>query len=106
MKQVTREGNRINLIDFNEVSSLVFIIMYCFIDLLTVEAADGNIYSAQALLTAVVASCLVTLMVGFVIGYLFSRRFRHPFFTDTSPFNEQHNHLNRYFSEYSISKLN
>ncbi|KAL0851129.1 hypothetical protein ABMA28_006995 [Loxostege sticticalis] len=64
-------------------------------DLLTVEAADGNIYSAQALLTAVVASCLVTLMVGFVIGYLFSRRFRHPFFTDTSPFNEQHNHLNR-----------
>uniref|UniRef100_A0A2H1VS45 SFRICE_005377 n=1 Tax=Spodoptera frugiperda TaxID=7108 RepID=A0A2H1VS45_SPOFR len=37
-------------------------------DLLTVEAADGNIYSAQALLTAVVASCLVTLMVGFVIG--------------------------------------
>lgn len=65
-------------------------------DLLTVEAADGNIYSAQALLTAVVASCLVTLMVGFVIGYLFSRRFRHPFFTDTSPFNEQHNHLNRY----------
>ncbi|XP_050681279.1 semaphorin-1A-like [Leptidea sinapis] len=64
-------------------------------DLLTVEAADGNIYSAQALLTAVVASCLITLMVGFVIGYLFSRRFRHPFFTDTSPFNEQHNHLNR-----------
>ncbi|CAG9581459.1 unnamed protein product [Danaus chrysippus] len=63
-------------------------------DLLTVEAA-GNIYSAQALLTAVVASCLVTLMVGFVIGYLFSRRFRHPFFTDTSPFNEQHNQLNR-----------
>lgn len=69
---------------------------YFFSDLLTVEAADGNIYSAQALLTAVVASCLVTLMVGFVIGYLFSRRFRHPFFTDTSPFNEQHNHLNRY----------
>ncbi|CAH2050465.1 unnamed protein product, partial [Iphiclides podalirius] len=64
-------------------------------DLLTVEAADGNIYSAQALLTAVVASCLVTLMLGFVIGYLFSRRFRHPFFADTSPFNEQHNHLNR-----------
>ncbi|XP_052743584.1 semaphorin-1A [Bicyclus anynana] len=64
-------------------------------DLLTVEAAENNIYSAQALLTAVVASCLVTLMVGFVIGYLFSRRFRHPFFTDTSPFNEQHNHLNR-----------
>ncbi|CAH0727335.1 unnamed protein product, partial [Brenthis ino] len=64
-------------------------------DHLTVEAADGNIYTAQALLTAVVASCLVTLMVGFVIGYLFSRRFRHPFFTDTSPFNEQHNHLNR-----------
>ncbi|CAG9117472.1 unnamed protein product [Plutella xylostella] len=64
-------------------------------NLLTVAAADGNIYTAQALLTAVVASCLVTLMVGFVIGYLFSRRFRHPFFTDTSPFNEQHNHLNR-----------
>ncbi|XP_013194201.2 semaphorin-1A [Amyelois transitella] len=64
-------------------------------DSLTVEAADGNIYTSQALLTAVVASCLVTLMVGFVIGYLFSRRFRHPFFADTSPFNEQHNHLNR-----------
>ncbi|XP_063395309.1 semaphorin-1A-like [Cydia fagiglandana] len=64
-------------------------------DSLTVAAAEGNIYSAQALMTAVVASCLVTLMVGFVIGYLFSRRFRHPFFTDTSPFNEQHNHLNR-----------
>ncbi|XP_030032598.2 semaphorin-1A [Manduca sexta] len=64
-------------------------------DLLTVEAADGNIYSAQALFTAVVTSCLVTLMVGFVIGYLFSRRFRHPFLADTSPFNEQHNRLNR-----------
>lgn len=64
-------------------------------DLLTVEAADNNIYSAQALLTAVVASCLVTLMVGFVIGYLFSRRFRHPFFTDSSPYNEQRNQLNR-----------
>ncbi|XP_004930153.1 semaphorin-1A [Bombyx mori] len=64
-------------------------------DLLTVEAADGNIYSAQALFTAVVASCLVTLMVGFVFGYLFSRRFRHPFFSDSPPFNEQHNHLNR-----------
>lgn len=66
-----------------------------FSDLLTVETAEGNIYSAQALLTAVVASCLVTLMVGFVIGYLFSRRFRHPFLPDTSPFNEQHNRLNR-----------
>lgn len=65
-------------------------------DLLTVETAEGNIYSAQALLTAVVASCLVTLMVGFVIGYLFSRRFRHPFLPDTSPFNEQHNRLNRH----------
>ncbi|KOB74084.1 Semaphorin-1A [Operophtera brumata] len=64
-------------------------------DSLTVEAAEGNIYSAQALMTAVVASCLVTLMVGFVIGYLFSRRFRHPFLQDTSPFNEQHNQLNR-----------
>lgn len=71
-------------------------IHFCFIDSLTVEAAEGNIYSAQALMTAVVASCLVTLMVGFVIGYLFSRRFRHPFLQDTSPFNEQHNQLNRY----------
>ncbi|KAI8438582.1 hypothetical protein MSG28_011031 [Choristoneura fumiferana] len=34
-------------------------------DSLTVEAADGNIYSAQALMTAVVASCLVTLMASF-----------------------------------------
>lgn len=64
-------------------------------DSLTVNKAENVIYTAQALFTAVVASCVVTLLVGFVIGYLFSRRFRHPFLTDTSPFNEHHNHLNR-----------
>lgn len=64
-------------------------------DSLKIKRDENTIYTAQALHITVVASCMVTLLLGFVIGYLFSRRFRHPFFSETTPFHEQHNHLNR-----------
>lgn len=54
------------------------------------------IYTAETLHVVVIASSIAALAVGFVAGYLFSKRFhQQPQFVDT-PFIEQHNHLNRY----------
>lgn len=53
------------------------------------------IYTADTMRVVVIASSIAALAVGFVAGYLFSKRFRQqPQLVDT-PFTEQHNHLNR-----------
>lgn len=53
------------------------------------------IYTAETLHVVVIASSIAALAIGFVAGYLFSRRFhQQPQFAET-PFIEQHNHLNR-----------
>lgn len=53
------------------------------------------IYTADTMRIVVIASSIAALAVGFVAGYLFSKRFRQqPQLVDT-PFTEQHNHLNR-----------
>ncbi|KAB0801078.1 hypothetical protein PPYR_05432 [Photinus pyralis] len=53
------------------------------------------IYTAKTLHVIVVCASLVALFLGFIAGYLFSRRF-HPYgHYPNAPFIEQHNHLER-----------
>lgn len=52
------------------------------------------IYSAGTLQLIVIGACFVGLFLGFVAGFLFSRRF-HPQSHPDVPFIEQHNHLDR-----------
>ncbi|KAF5281101.1 hypothetical protein FQR65_LT02967 [Abscondita terminalis] len=53
------------------------------------------VYTASTLHAVVVCASIVALIIGFVAGFLFSRRFHsHSHYPD-APFIEQHNHLDR-----------
>jgi semaphorin 6 len=53
------------------------------------------IYTAETLSIAVTTSCLAALVVGFVSGFLFSRRCRGEDYSNM-PYPEQRHQLNRY----------
>ncbi|KAK4871772.1 hypothetical protein RN001_015896 [Aquatica leii] len=53
------------------------------------------IYTAKTLHIIVVSASLVALFIGFIAGYLFSRRFHPHSHYPNAPFIEQHNHLDR-----------
>lgn len=53
------------------------------------------IYTAETLTIAVVTSCVGALVVGFISGFLFSRRCRNEDYSDM-PFPDQRHQLNRY----------
>lgn len=53
------------------------------------------IYTAETLHIVVVGASLAGLLLGFVAGYLFSRRFHPSTHYPDVPFIEQHNHLDR-----------
>lgn len=52
------------------------------------------IYTAETLHIFVVGACFVGLFLGFIAGFLFSRKFHSPSHQGV-PFIEQHNHLDR-----------
>lgn len=53
------------------------------------------IYTSETFHLVVICACLVALIVGFVIGYLFSRRFHSNPQYPEAPIIEQRNHLDR-----------
>lgn len=59
------------------------------------------IYTAKTLHIVVVCASLAALLIGFIAGYLFSRRFHPQSHYPDAPFIEQHNHLDRYVLLYS-----
>jgi len=63
------------------------------------------IYTAETLSIAVTTSCLAALVVGFVSGFLFSRRCRGEEYSNM-PYPDQRHQLNRYYEhEELILKL-
>ncbi|XP_017786065.1 PREDICTED: semaphorin-1A-like [Nicrophorus vespilloides] len=68
------------------------------------DSDDGNnincavkqklvIYTAETLQISVIVAAVVSLLLGFIVGYIFSRRFHPPSQYPDTPFIEQRNHL-------------
>jgi len=59
------------------------------------------IYTAETLSIAVTTSCLAALVVGFVSGFLFSRRCRGEEYSNM-PYPDQRHQLNRYYEHQEL----
>lgn len=89
--------------DFNEIPDQFLKKNTNDVDCNNVDSNDINrcavkqklvIYTAETLHIFVIVACFVGLFLGFIAGFLFSRKF-HPPSHQGVPFIEQHNHLER-----------